>query len=143
MSALHGLPGEKRGYVSNVNWVQGHKGQGIQLRDSVFSMDKSVGQFERTQPYTLDFWLKLPKKPYFDSTRPFGPSASILYNNGAIEGLGYELSMANNKLSYAITHNAPTMIGRAFIVSVPLRDGMRVEAESGRIINPDWRAREF
>ena len=103
-----GLPGEKRGFVSNVKFVPGHKGQGIQLRDSVFAMDKGVGQFERTQPYSLDFWLKLPKKPYYDSTRPRGPSASILYNNGGIEGLGYELSMANNKLAYAITHNAPT-----------------------------------
>jgi hypothetical protein len=102
-----GLPGEKRGFVSNVKWVAGHKGQGIQLHDSVFAMDKGVGQFERTQPYSLDFWLKLPKKPYFDSSRPRGPSASILYNNGGIEGLGYELSMSNNKLSYAITHNAP------------------------------------
>jgi hypothetical protein len=103
-----GLPGGKRGYVSNVKFVPGHKGQGIQLHDSVFSMDLGIGQFERTQPYSLDFWLKLPAKPYFDSTRPAGPSASILYNNGGIEGLGYELSMSNNKLSYAITHNAPT-----------------------------------
>ncbi|MGZ3279446.1 MAG: DUF1553 domain-containing protein [Caulobacteraceae bacterium] len=103
-----GLPGEKRGFVSNVKWVPGHRGQGIQLHDSVFAMDKGVGMFERTQPYSLDFWLKLPKKPYFDSTRPRGPSASILYNNSGIEGKGYELSMSNNKLSYAITHNAPT-----------------------------------
>jgi hypothetical protein len=102
-----GLPSEKRGYVSNVKWVAGHKGEGIQLRDSVFSAAKGVGMFERTQPYTLDFWLKLPKKPYFDSTRPHGPSASILYNNSGIEGKGYELSMSNNKLAYSITHNAP------------------------------------
>jgi hypothetical protein len=103
-----GLPNGGKGFVSNVKWVPGHKGQGIQLRDSVFSMDKSVGQFERTQPYSLDFWLKLPTKPYYDSTRPLGPSASILYNNGGIEGLGYELSMSNGRLAYAITHTAPT-----------------------------------
>jgi hypothetical protein len=103
-----GLPGGGKGFVSNVKFVPGHKGQGIQLRDSVFSMDKGVGQFERTQPYSLDFWIKLPDKPYFDSTRPLGPSASILYNNGGIEGLGYELAMSNGKLSYAITHVAPT-----------------------------------
>jgi hypothetical protein len=102
-----GLPGEQRGYVSNVKWVAGHKGEGIQLHDSVFSMAKGVGMFERTQPYSLDFWLKLPKKAYFDSTRPHGPSASILYNNSGIEGKGYELSMSNNKLAYTITHNAP------------------------------------
>jgi hypothetical protein len=103
-----GLAGEKRGWVSNVKWVQGHKGQGIQLHDSVFAMDKGVGRFERTQPYSIDFWLKLPKKPYFDNTRPLGPSASIIYNNGGIEGTGYELAMSNNKLAYAITHQAPT-----------------------------------
>ncbi len=103
-----GLPGGGKGFVSNVKFVPGHKGQGIQLRDSVFSMDKSVGQFERTQPYSIDLWLKLPTKAYYDSTRPLGPSASILYNNAAIESLGYELSMSNGKLSYAITHVAPT-----------------------------------
>jgi hypothetical protein len=102
-----GLPNQKRAFVSNVKWVPGHKGEGIQLHDSVFSAAKGVGMFERTQPYSLDFWLKLPKKPYFDSTRPHGPSASILYNNSGIEGKGYELSMSNNKLAYSITHNAP------------------------------------
>jgi hypothetical protein len=103
-----GLPNQKRAFVSNVKWVPGHKGEGIQLHDSVFSTAKGVGMFERTQPYSLDFWLKLPKKPYFDSTRPRGPSASILYNNGGIEGKGYELAMSNNKLAYAITAIAPT-----------------------------------
>ncbi len=103
-----GLGDGKKAFVSNVTWVPGHKGQGIQLRDSVFSADKSIGQFERTQPYTLDFWLKLRTEPYFDNTRPLGPSASILYNNAAIEGLGYELSMTNGRLSYSIVHNSPT-----------------------------------
>ncbi len=104
-----GLQGEQRGFVSNVKFVPGHKGQGIQLHDSVFSTAKGVGMFERTQPYSLDFWLKLRGgKPYYDSTRPHGPSASILYNNGGIEGKGYELAMSNNKLAYAITAQAPT-----------------------------------
>jgi hypothetical protein len=97
----------KNGFVSNVTFVPGHKGEGIQLRDSVFAADKSVGMFERTQPYSLDFWLKLRSEPYVDTTRPNGPSASILYNNSGIEGQGYELSMANGKLSYSIIHLAP------------------------------------
>jgi Concanavalin A-like lectin/glucanases superfamily len=63
--------------------------------------------FERTQPYSLDFWLKLRTEPYVDTTRPNGPSASILYNNGVIDGQGYELSLANGKLSYSIIHLAP------------------------------------
>ncbi len=103
-----GLGDGKRGFVSNVKFVPGHKGQGIELHDSVFSADKSVGMFERTQPYSLDFWLKLRTAPYVDTTRPGGPSASILYNNDRIEGQGYELSMANGKLTYSITHVAPS-----------------------------------
>ena len=103
-----GLGDGKKGFLSNVKFVPGHKGQGIQLHDSVFSADKSVGMFERTRPYSLDFWLKLRTEPYVDTTRPNGPSASILYNNASIEGQGYELSMANGKLSYSITHNAPS-----------------------------------
>src|SRR5215470_13020333 len=103
-----GLGDGKKAFVSNVTFVPGHKGEGIQLRDSVFSADKSVGMFERTQPYSLDFWLKLRTEPYVDTTRPNGPSAAILYNNTSIEGQGYELSMANGKLSYSITHLAPS-----------------------------------
>jgi cytochrome c553 len=103
-----GLGAGKKAFVSNVKFVPGHKGQGIELHDSVFSADRSVGMFERTQPYSLDFWLKLRTEPYVDTTRPNGPSASILYNNGSIEGQGYELSMANGKLTYSITHLAPT-----------------------------------
>jgi Protein of unknown function (DUF1553)/Protein of unknown function (DUF1549)/Concanavalin A-like lectin/glucanases superfamily/Planctomycete cytochrome C len=102
-----GLEDGNKAFVSNVKFVPGHKGQAIQLRDSVFSADKSVGMFERTQAYSLDFWLKLRTEPYVDTTRPNGPSASILYNNSSIEGQGYELSMANGKLSYSIIHVAP------------------------------------
>jgi hypothetical protein len=102
-----GLGDGKNAFVSNVKFVPGHKGQGIQLRDSVFSADQSVGMFERTQAYSFDFWLKLRTEPYVDTTRPNGPSASILYNNSSIEGQGYELSMANGKLSYSIIHLAP------------------------------------
>ncbi len=103
-----GLGDGKKAFVSNVKFVPGHKGQGIELHDSVFSADKSIGMFERTQPYSLDFWLKLPTEPYVDATRPNGPSASVLYNNGSIEGQGYELTMANGKLAYSITHLAPS-----------------------------------
>ena len=53
-----------------MKFVPGHKGEGIQLRNSVFAADKSVGMFERTQPYSLDFWLKLRTDPYVDTTRP-------------------------------------------------------------------------
>src|SRR5262249_53244786 len=102
-----GLGDHKNALLSNVKFVPGHKGEGIQLRDSVLAADKSVGKFERPQPYSLDFWLKLRTDPYVDTTRPAGPSASILYNNGVIQGQGYELSLANGRLSYSIIHLAP------------------------------------
>jgi hypothetical protein len=115
-----GLQGGAPAALNNVKLVPGVKGQAVQLHDSVVFADKSVGMFERTQPYTLDFWVKLRAKPYADSTRPNGPSASILYNNGGVEGLGYELSLDNGKLSYSITHVAPAnMLKVSTVGTVP------------------------
>ena len=47
-----GLGDGKKAFLSNVKFVPGHKGQGILLHDSVFSADKSIGMFERTQAYS-------------------------------------------------------------------------------------------
>ncbi|MGZ3280758.1 MAG: DUF1553 domain-containing protein, partial [Caulobacteraceae bacterium] len=103
-----GLPGAEPGLLNNVKFVPGAKGMGVQLHDSVVATAKGVGMFERTQPYTLDFWLKLrADKPYVDSTRPEGPAASVLYSSGGVNGQGYEIGLVNQKLDYAITHNAP------------------------------------
>jgi hypothetical protein len=80
----------------------------VQLHDSVVATGKGVGMFERTQPYSLDFWVKLRKgKPYVDSTRPEGPAASVLYNSGGVNGQGYEIGLADGKFDYVITANAP------------------------------------
>jgi hypothetical protein len=102
-----GLPGGAPGYLNNAHFVKGAKGQGVELNNTVVASDPSVGMFERTQPYSLDFWLKLRAKPYFDTTRPAGPSAAILNNAVSVESQGYELDLANGRLSYSIVHNAP------------------------------------
>ena len=103
-----GLPGGAPGVLNNIKFVPGHKGQGILLHDSVFAADKGVGMFERTQPYTMDFWVKLrADKPYVDSTRPEGPAATILYNAGGVNSAGYEITLTDGRLGYQITHNAP------------------------------------
>ncbi|MDB5461072.1 MAG: hypothetical protein JWO72_2813, partial [Caulobacteraceae bacterium] len=103
-----GIPGAAPAYINNVKFVPGARGQGVQLHDSVVGTDQSIGQFERTQPYTLDFWIKLrTDKPYMDTTRPEGPGASLLYNNGGVNGQGYELGLNNGRVEYMITHNAP------------------------------------
>jgi hypothetical protein len=103
-----GLPGGAPGVLNNIKFVPGHKGQGVLLHDSVFAADKSVGMFERTQPYSMDFWVKLRSdKPYVDSTRPEGPAATILYNAGGVNSAGYEITLTDGRLGYQITHNAP------------------------------------
>jgi hypothetical protein len=103
-----GMPGGEPAFVSNVQFVPGARGMGVQMHDSVVGTAKGVGLFERTQPYTLDFWVKLRKdKPYEDSTRPEGPAASILYSSGSVNGQGYEIGVLKNRLNYVITHNSP------------------------------------
>jgi hypothetical protein len=103
-----GMPGGEPAFVSNVKFVPGARGKGVQMHDSVVGTAKDVGLFERTQPYTLDFWVKLrADKPYEDSTRPEGPAASVLYSSGGVNGQGYEIGVLKNKLNYVITHNSP------------------------------------
>lgn len=103
-----GIEGGKPGFVSNVTFIPGARGQGVQLHDSVVGTAKGVGMFERTQPYTLDFWLRLrPDERYADSTRPEGPAANVLYSSGGVNGQGYEIGIVDDVLTYAITHNAP------------------------------------
>ncbi len=103
-----GLPGGEPGFVSNVTFVPGARGKGVQMHDSVVAAAKGVGMFERTQPYTLDFWLRLrPDAPYVDSTRPEGPAANVLYSSGSVNGQGYEIGLIDGRLTYSITHNAP------------------------------------
>jgi hypothetical protein len=103
-----GMPGGEPAFVSNVTFVPGARGMGVQMHDSVVGTAKGVGLFERTQPFTLDFWVRLrADKPYEDSTRPEGPAASVLYSSGGVNGQGYEIGVLKNRLNYVITHNAP------------------------------------
>jgi hypothetical protein len=103
-----GIPGRDPGFVSNVTFVPGARGKGVQMHDSVVATAKGVGMFERTQPYTLDFWMRLrPDQPYVDSTRPEGPAANVLYSSGSVNGQGYEIGLLDGRLTYSITHNAP------------------------------------
>jgi hypothetical protein len=95
-----GTAGGKPGFINHVTFVPGARGKALQLNDSVIAADKSVGQFERTQPYSLDVWVKLKAgKKYEDVT--------LLYNSGGRGGPGYELDIDDNHLIYNITHSAP------------------------------------
>ncbi len=65
------------------------------MHDSVVFADPEVGKFDRYQPYTLDFWIKLRPKTYEDVTLvQQGPGASILYTSGGVEvGRGYDVQL--------------------------------------------------
>jgi hypothetical protein len=102
-----GIPGGKPGYLNNVKFVPGAKGQGVQIHNSVGAVDEDVGNFERTDPRTLDFYVKLRAKDYVQDTRPDGPEAEILGNNGSIDGRGYELSLNKGRVEFKIVSNAP------------------------------------
>ena len=102
-----GIPGKAPGGLSNIKFVPGARGQGVQLKDSVVFADPTVGKFERFQPYTLDLWIKLRPKTYEDISRPQGPDASILFSSGGVESGGYDLQLNDGKIEYAITHSAP------------------------------------
>ena len=103
-----GLPGAEPGFVSNVEFVPGARGKGVKMHDSVVAAAKGVGMFERTQPHTLDFWVKLrADPPYADTSRPEGPAANVLYSSGSVNGQGYEIGLVDGRFTYAITHNAP------------------------------------
>jgi hypothetical protein len=102
-----GLPDGAPGFVNNVKFVPGARGMGVQMHDSVIATAKGVGMFERTDPYSLDFWVKLRDKPYEFATRPEGPDASVLYSSGSTGGLGYDIGLTDGRLEYLITNNAP------------------------------------
>jgi hypothetical protein len=66
----------------------------------VVSFGKNSGQFERTQPYSLDIWVRLrAEEPYKEAT--------ILYNSSGRGSSGYDLQVRGDRLQYNITHAAP------------------------------------
>jgi hypothetical protein len=115
-----GLPGGKPGAVHRVKFIPGAKGQGVLSHDSVGMAFPGVGIFERTQPFTLDFYVKLRAKDYVQDTRPEGPQAVILGNNGQANSPGYELGLDRGKLQFSVISNAPyNMIKVAGLKDVP------------------------
>ena len=102
-----GLPAGAPGYLNNVKFIPGAKGQGVLLKDSVMAAAKGVGSFERSEPRSFDFWVKLRAKDYTADTRPEGPEAVILSNNGQVQSSGDQISLNKGKLEYSIISNFP------------------------------------
>ena len=115
-----GVPGGKPGTVHRVKFIPGAKGQAVQLHDSVVMAYPGSANFERTEAWTLDFWVKLRKKDYEQDSRPEGPQAVIIGNNGAANSPGYELGLDKGKLQFSLIANAPyNMIKIAGVDQVP------------------------
>ncbi len=101
-----GIPDAPPGALNNVTLIDGVKGKAALLNDSVGFAAKDVGRYERTQEFSLDFWVKLRTGDPYDSV-------SVLYNQGGRGGNGYELSLEENRLQFSLVHNAPyNMLGR-------------------------------
>jgi hypothetical protein len=97
-----GNPGGKPAFLNNAQFVPGVKGKAVLLKNTVFGTvaQDHIGQFDRTQPYTIDMWVKLrPGKPYEEAT--------LLYNMGLTRSAGWNLLLDHNKLKFEIIHAAP------------------------------------
>jgi hypothetical protein len=124
-----GLPGGKPGAVHRVKFIPGAKGQAVQIHDSVVMAYPGTANFERTEAWTLDFWVKLRKKDYEQDSRPEGPQAVMLGNNGQANSPGYELGLDKGKLQFAIISNAPyNMIKIAGTQQVPRERWVHITA---------------
>lgn len=92
-----GRAGDPPGAVNNARFIEGAKGKGVHVYDTIGFAAKGVGSYERTQEFSLDLWIKLREgKPY--------KRASVLYNQSRT---GYDLLLENNRLKFDLVHVAP------------------------------------
>ncbi|MFY0654293.1 MAG: DUF1553 domain-containing protein [Cyclobacteriaceae bacterium] len=63
--------------------------------------DGSRAQFEHTEPFTVSFWIKIPKD--------FEEEAHVMYNgNNRIQGYrGWDITVENNKVHFRLSHAHP------------------------------------
>ena len=88
-------------YWGKIEPVPGKYGQGV--RSDAYGQlvaDGSRIQFERTEPFTVSFWIKVPEA--FES-------AHVLYNgNNRIQGYrGWDVIIENNQLQFRLNHAHP------------------------------------
>ena len=92
-----GVPGAKPGAMNNGHPIQGPPGKGkaVLVEDTIGFADKDVGKFERTQPYSLDLWIKLRTDKRYDDV-------NILFNGNA-----YAIGLEDNHLTWAVVNSSP------------------------------------
>ena len=92
-----GVAGGKPGVMNHGTPVPGPAGHGmgVMVDDTIGFADKDVGKFERTDPFTLDLWVKLRADKEYDK-------ANILFN-----GAAYAIGVDHNALTWGIVHSGP------------------------------------
>jgi hypothetical protein len=92
-----GREGDPPGALNNATFIDGAKGKGVKLYDTIGFAAKGVGAYDRYQDFSLDLWIKLRKgEPY--------KRASVLYNQSRS---GYDLLLEDNHLKFEVVHNPP------------------------------------
>ena len=92
--------GSKDAKYTGQAFVPGKKGLAIEYDEGKLIADGSRIRFERTEPFTVSFWIKTPKK--FDEAR-------VLYSgNARIQGYrGWDVVMDSTRLSFRLSHAHP------------------------------------
>ena len=118
-----GVKGQAPGGVNNAHVIDGPPGKGkaVLINDTIGFADYRVGQFERSDPFSLDVWVKLRTgKPY--------DSVNILYNSDK-GGAGYELNVVDNHLEFDLQHITPhNMISVSSLDVLPTGQWLHVTA---------------
>ncbi|MBX2814748.1 MAG: DUF1553 domain-containing protein [Saprospiraceae bacterium] len=93
--------GSKKAQHYGLNFVEGKKGLAIQSdAQGQLTADGSRVSFERSEPFTISFWIQVPKA--FDE-------AHVLYNgNNRIQGYrGWDIMIQDNRLYFRLSHAHP------------------------------------
>jgi hypothetical protein len=93
------VKGVKPAALNNIRLIPGVKGSAALINDSIGLADHAIGFFDRTDPFTLETWVRLrDDNPYGEVT---------LLRNRYGRGPGYELQLQNNRLRFAVIHSEP------------------------------------
>lgn len=92
-------PGGRFKY-SQMETGEGRVGSGLQVSQGVYVVDGMRSQFERSDPFTVSFWIKTPKS--FDE-------AHVLYNaNYRTQGCrGWDVVLDSNRVHLRLNHAHP------------------------------------
>jgi hypothetical protein len=92
--------GSKNATYYGQEFEPGKKGLALKYKEGKLVADGSRVSFERVDPFSIGFWIKIPKK--FDEAR-------VIYNgNGRIQGYrGWDIVMDSSRVSFRLSHAHP------------------------------------